>query len=70
MGGQGRRGLVDPGNLALPGGRGHRLNFAERVAIMRGRDAGLSVADAATELGRDRGAKCGATRTSMAATTR
>jgi IS30 family transposase len=54
IGGRGRRGLLDPGNMSLPGGRGHRLNFVERIAIMRKRDAGLGVADIAKELGRDR----------------
>lgn len=54
IGGSGGRGLLDPGNMSLPGGRGHRLNLVERVAIMRGRDAGRSVADIAQELGRDR----------------
>jgi transposase, IS30 family len=54
IGGRGRRGLVDAGNMALPGGRDHRLNLVERVAIMRGRDAGLGVGDIARQLGRDR----------------
>ncbi|KAA0098323.1 IS30 family transposase [Mycolicibacterium sp. P1-5] len=54
IGGRGRHGLLDPGNTALPGGRGHRLSVAERVEIMRGRDAGLSAAEIAEKLGRDR----------------
>ena len=33
-------GLAEPGDLGRPGGRGHRLNLDERIAIMRGRDAG------------------------------
>jgi IS30 family transposase len=54
IGGRGCRGLFDSGNVSLPGGRGHRLSLAERVVIMRGRDAGFSVAAIAEELGRDR----------------
>jgi transposase, IS30 family len=54
IGGRGRRGLVEPGNRALPGGRGHRLSIEERVEIMRGRDAGLSEAQIAERLNRDR----------------
>lgn len=54
IGGRGARGLVEPGNMALPGGRGHRLSVEERVEIMRGRDAGLSVAEIAEMLHRDR----------------
>ena len=47
-------GLVDPGDPDRPGGRGHRLNLDERIAIMRGHDAGLSDAAIAEQLGRDR----------------
>ena len=54
IGGQGPRGLLEPGNSALPGGRGHRLSIEERTEIMRGHDAGLSNADIADQLGRDR----------------
>jgi len=54
IGGRGCRGLFDPGNVSLPGGRGLRLSLSERVAIMRGRDAGSSVAEIAEEIGRDR----------------
>jgi IS30 family transposase len=54
IGGRGPRGLLEPGNLALPGGRGHRLSIEERVEIMRGRDAGLSEAEIADKLNRDR----------------
>lgn len=54
VGGRGRRGMINPGNMALPGGRGHRLSLVERIAIMRGRDAGLGAGDIAKQLGRDR----------------
>ncbi len=54
IGGRGQRGLLEPGNKMLPGGRGHRLSVEERVEIMRGRDAGLSAAKIAEKLGRDR----------------
>jgi IS30 family transposase len=52
--GTGDHGLADPGDLSGPGGRGHRLSFAERIEIMRGRDAGLSPADIGELLERDR----------------
>lgn len=54
IGGRGQRGLLEPGNMSLPGGPGHRLSVSERVEIMRGRDAGLSAAGIAERLGRDR----------------
>jgi IS30 family transposase len=54
IGGRGPRGLLEPGNLSLPGGQEHRLSVAERVAIMRGHDGGLSNAEIAEQLGRDR----------------
>jgi transposase, IS30 family len=54
IGGRGPRGLLDPGNMSLPGGPGHRLSVGERVEIMRGHDAGLSDAEIAEQLGRDR----------------
>ncbi|WP_456341124.1 transposase, partial [[Mycobacterium] nativiensis] len=54
VGGTGPRGLLEPGNVSLPGGRGHRLSVDERVTIMRGRDAGLSDAEIAGKLKRDR----------------
>jgi|SRR6185437_4555677 IS30 family transposase len=54
LGGRGQRGLLESGNMSLPGGPGHRLSVSERVEIMRGRDAGLSAADIAERLGRDR----------------
>ncbi len=47
-------GLADLGNVSLPGGHGHRLSLDERVMIMRGLDAGLSFAEIAGQLGRDR----------------
>jgi IS30 family transposase len=47
-------GLGSPGDVSRPGGRGHRVCFAERVEIMRGRDAGLSFAQIADRVGRDR----------------
>jgi IS30 family transposase len=37
-----------------PGGRGHRLNLAERIEIMRGLDADLSHAQIGEKLSRDR----------------
>jgi IS30 family transposase len=54
IGGHGGHGLLEPGNMALPGGRGHRLSIEERVEIMRSRDAGLSDAEIADKLSRDR----------------
>lgn len=56
--GRGVRGLVVRGNLSLPGGRGHRLNDAERIEIMRGRDRGLSPAEIARRIGRHRSTVC------------
>ena len=53
-GGDGLGGLASPGDLERSGGPGHRLSFAERVEIMRGRDSGLSYAEIARRLGRDR----------------
>lgn len=47
-------GLADPGDVSAPGGRGHRLNLDERIAIMRGLDAGLSQAQIARQIRRDR----------------
>ena len=59
-GGRGRafRGLVEPGNLSLPGGRGNRLNDAERIEIMRGRDGGLTAAQIARRIDRHRSTVC------------
>ena len=47
-------GLVDPGDPDRRGGRGHRLSLDERIAIMRGRDAGLSYAEIGRRIDRDR----------------
>jgi transposase, IS30 family len=47
-------GLASAGDLCRPGGPSRRLSFEERVAIMRGRDAGLSGAQIAERIGRDR----------------
>ena len=47
-------GLATVGDVCRPGGRGHRVSFEERVQIMRGRDAGLSFAEIAQRIGRDR----------------
>jgi IS30 family transposase len=54
IGGRGQRGLLEPGNMSLPGGPGHRLSAEERIEIMRGHDAGLSNAEIADQLDRDR----------------
>ncbi|OCB36750.1 integrase [Mycobacterium malmoense] len=51
---RGRGGLANPGDVRRIGGRGHRLSAAERITIMRGRDAGLSHADIGKQIGRDR----------------
>jgi IS30 family transposase len=56
--GKGDRGLADPGDLARPGGRGHRISFGERVEIMRGLDLGHSQVEIARRLGRDRSVIC------------
>ena len=47
-------GLASPGDLCRPGGKGHRVSFEERVAIMPGRDVGLNFAEIADKVGRDR----------------
>jgi transposase, IS30 family len=47
-------GLVEPGDPDRPGGRGHRLSLDERIAIMRGLDAGLSYAEIGRRIDRDR----------------
>jgi transposase, IS30 family len=54
IGGDGLGGLANPGALDRPGGPGHRVSLAERIAIMRGRDLGLSYAEIGRRLGRDR----------------
>lgn len=53
-GGRGLGGLADAGDLERPGGRGHRLSFAERYEIDRGLRTGQSYAEIARRLGRDR----------------
>ena len=53
-GGDGLGGLATAGDLDRPGGRGHRLSFAERYEIDRGLRAGLSYAEIARQLTRDR----------------
>ena len=53
-GGDGLGGLASAGDLTRPGGRGHRLGFAERYEIDRGLQAGLSYAQIGRRLGRDR----------------
>ena len=50
----GRGGLAVPVDRDGPGGRGHRLNLAERIEIMRGLDAELSHAQIGEKLKRDR----------------
>ena len=52
--GTGELGLADPGDPDRVGGPGHRLSLDERIAIMRGRDAGLSYAAIGDQIGRDR----------------
>jgi transposase, IS30 family len=47
-------GLVEPGDPDRPGGRGHRLNLDERIAIMRGLDAGLNYTQIGRLIDRDR----------------
>nr|WP_233151443.1 IS30 family transposase [Mycobacterium lehmannii] len=47
-------GVVEPGDPDRPGGKGHRLSLDERIAIMRGLDAGLSDAAIAEQIGRER----------------
>ena len=52
--GSAARGLAHPGDLCAAGGVGHRLGFGERFEIMRGRDGGLTCAQIARRIGRDR----------------
>jgi len=52
--GTGDHGLANPGEVSLPGGRGHRLSAEERVAIMRGLDNKLSYTEIGELIGRDR----------------
>ena len=49
-----RGGVLERSDGVGPGGKGHPLNLTERVAIMRGRDAGLSDAQIGQELRRHR----------------
>ncbi|MFZ1178067.1 MAG: IS30 family transposase [Mycobacterium sp.] len=56
--GTGDHGLANPGNVCLPGGRGHRLSLDERVAIMRGLDQNLSYTEIGALIGRDRSVVC------------
>jgi IS30 family transposase len=53
-GSKGPRGPVCVADRDRAGGRGHRLSYDERVTIMRGLDRGLSHAQIAQQLGRDR----------------
>ncbi|BCI80317.1 IS30 family transposase [Mycolicibacterium sp. TY66] len=52
--GSGMHGLAEAGVPDRPGGRGHRLSLDERIAIMRGRDAGLTYEQIGTQIGRHR----------------
>ena len=52
--GFGLGGLAVVGDLSRPGGRGHRISFAERVEIDRGLHAGLNCSQIAEKIGRDR----------------
>ncbi|WP_083420736.1 IS30 family transposase, partial [Mycolicibacterium llatzerense] len=54
LGGGSAYGLAEPGDLDRPGGRGHRLGLDERIAIMRGRDAGKTYQQIAEQIGRHR----------------
>jgi transposase, IS30 family len=47
-------GLKSPGDQQRPGGSGRRLSWAERMEIMRGRDRGVSYAEIARQIGRDK----------------
>ena len=51
--GRGDSGPAYRGELDRPGGRGHRISFDERVAIMRGLDRGHSQAKIARQLDRN-----------------
>lgn len=52
--GPGCGGLANPGDLARPGGTGHRVSFEERVEIDRGLHGGLNHSQIAEKIGRDR----------------
>ena len=47
-------GLPAPGDQEGRGGIGRRLSWAERIEIMRGRDQGLSYAEIARRIDRDK----------------
>ena len=47
-------GLQAPDDQERPGGLGNRLSWAERIEIMRGRDQGLSYAEIARRIDRDK----------------
>ena len=47
-------GLKEPGDQERLGGTGHRLSWAERTEIMRGRDQGMSYAEIGRRIGRDK----------------
>nr|WP_235435818.1 IS30 family transposase [Mycobacterium sp. EPa45] len=49
-----RGGVADAMDRDGPGGRGHRVNLAERVEIMRGMDDGLGYAEIGRRIGRHR----------------
>lgn len=49
-----RGGVIDAIDHDGPGGRGHRINLAERVEIMRGIDDGLGYAEIGRRIGRHR----------------
>lgn len=51
---RGGGGLAHPGDASRPGGRGHRVSLAERIEIDRGLHVGLSYAEIARRIGRDR----------------
>ncbi len=53
-----RGGVAEAADRDGPGGRGHRLNRAERVEIMRGLDAGLTQAEIGRRIGRNRSDVC------------
>ena len=56
--GPGCGGLANPGDRTRPGGPGYRLNFEERFEIDRGLSDGLTQAEIARRIGRDRSVVC------------
>ena len=52
--GRSASGVSTPCRPNQPGGRGHRLNLVERIAIMRGRDQDLSYGQLGLVIGRDK----------------